>query len=279
MDNENLISGNDEWFVKIPNVYVHGETGITNRLNRKLMIVYILLYKYRPVSGILNLSIGEVFEYWGNKVPKTKNKTKAFDDALLIFKFLETKEVIKIHTDMTSIGYHTAINIEIIKDNFGSGNNFTVLTSNEISTILNDNTNNKEYMYYLFTYVKSYIYIRKVNDNKKTTSHTNTNPESFFRSYSAISKDINMSKNTINKLMEELVNIGLLVRQTLKFLDYTDSLGHGYNIPYIYVLNNEKYQQEIDYTVTKLKEYYGKDLVRYKTERLKSKNRTINEDT
>ena len=86
------------------------------------------------------------------------------------------------------------------------------------------------------------------------------NPEAFFKNLESMAKEISMSKETINQSLDYLTSPeehpALLIRKNVGSVPATKSQPPK-NVPNIYVLNKDGYQQEIKWALDKMLEVYG----------------------
>ena len=111
-----------------------------------------------------------------------------------------------------------------------------------------------------FLYINSYIFIRPKN-NEETISNPEAKPEAFWRSIESMSKELSMSKDTINQCIQYLTSsIGnkepLLIKKEVGSVQ-PDPKKPPQNVPNIYVLNKEGYEQEIEWAIEKMLEIYN----------------------
>lgn len=169
--------------------------------------------------------------------------------------------MIKVSQDLDSISYDTGIEIEIIPENFDCSERFTMITSSQLNTIMMaDSSLNKENILLAFLYINSYIGCRSKKDDGTEYENAKDNPEAFFKSLESMAKEISMSKETINQTLDYLTSqeeqAALLVRKNVGSIPATKSQPHK-NVPNIYVLNKDGYQQEIKWALDKILEVYS----------------------
>ena len=170
--------------------------------------------------------------------------------------------MIKINQDLDSISYDTGIEIEIIPENFDCAEKFTMITSSQLNTIMMaDSSLNKENILLAFLYINSYIGCRSKKDDNTEYNNAKDNPEAFFKSIELMAKEISMSKETINQCIEYLVTSSnccpaLLIKKEVGSVQ-SDKNKLPKNVPNIYVLNKNGYQQEIKWALNKMLEIYG----------------------
>jgi hypothetical protein len=195
-------------------------------------------------------------EFYGYKT--FGNKPKAFVEVLDVLKYMVENKMIEVAQDLDSVSYDTGIEIKIISENFDCRKRFSRFTSSQFKAIMSANTEiNKESLLMVFLYVNSYIGSRLSLDSSPINGKKNNNPEVFWKSVENMARELSMSKSTISQCLNYLSSSSeghkaLLVKEKMPV--------NGLNIkrfPYIYVLNKDGYQSEIEYALTKIKEVYG----------------------
>ena len=182
-------------------------------------------------------------------------------EILDVLEYMINNRMIKISQDLDSLSYDTGIEIEIIPENFDCSEKFTMITSSQLNTIMMaDSSLNKENILLAFLYINSYIGCRSKKDNGTEYENAKDNPEAFFKSLEQMAKELSMSKETIsqsiNYLISEEDRVPLLIRKKVGSIPSTKSQPQK-NVPNIYVLNKEGYQQEITWALNKMLEIYG----------------------
>lgn len=175
-------------------------------------------------------------------------------------------KMIEVKQDLDSVGYDTGIEIKIISDNFDCPDRFGKISSSQLDVIMmSDTTLSKESLLMAFLYINSYIGCRpKKTENNKVEEimfNPETKPEAFWRSIESMAKDLSMSKDTIVQCIDYLTtSIGdkdaLLIKKEVGSIQ-PDPKKPPKNVPNIYVLNKEGYQQEIEWALSKMMEVYG----------------------
>ena len=88
-------------------------------------------------------------------------------------------------------------------------------------------------------------------------------PEAFFKSIKKMSEELSMSKDTINQCIEYLTKStnkrdALLIKREVGSVQ-PDKSKPPKNVPNIYVLNKEGYEQEIKWALEKIVQLYETD--------------------
>ena len=162
--------------------------------------------------------------------------------------------------DLDSISYDTGIEIKIIPKYFDHPKSWTRLSATTFNDLMaNDLSVAKENLLLVFLYINSYIGCRKRDDTGKDVMENPQNsPEAFYRNLHSMSTDLSMSRETINKCIKYLVDEKILIKKTVGSVKAWDKAPQ--NVPNIYVLNNDRCNQEIEWALNKMKESYKVDL-------------------
>ena len=252
-----------EYFTRFPNDYIQGNIKTKYGVSRKFYITYILIDKYRSYEDYSWITIRKVLEFYGYKT--TKHKPKAFHEILDVLEYMINNKMIEVKQDLDSVGYDTGIEIKIIPGNFDATDKFSKITSSQLDFIMmNESSINKENILMAFLYINSYIFIRQRDNNgNELIQNPKEKPEAFWRSIESMSKELSMSKDTINQCIQYLTSsIGdqkpLLIKKEVGSIQ-PDPKKPPQNIPNIYVLNKEGYEQEIEWAIAKMLEIYNVD--------------------
>lgn len=252
-----------EYFTRFPNDYIQGNIKTKYGVSRKFYITYLLIDKYRSYEDYSWITIRKVLEFYGYKT--TKHKPKAFHEILDVLEYMINNKMIEIKQDLDSIGYDTGIEIKIIPKNFDATDKFSKITSSQLNFIMmNESSINKESILMAFLYINSYIFIRpRGNNNEEIMYNPETKPEAFWRSIESMSKELAMSKDTINQCIQYLTSYidnkePLLIKKEVGSVQ-PDPKKPPKNVPNIYVLNKQGYEQEIEWAIAKMLEVYEVD--------------------
>lgn len=251
-----------EYFTRFPNRYIQGNIKAQFGLSRKFYITYILIDKYRSYEDYSWITIRKVLDFYGYKTKN--NKPKAVYEILDVLKYMINGKMIEIKQDLSSLSYDTGIEIKIIPENFDCVDKFTKLTSSQFDVImLADSSLNRENILVAFLYINSYIGSRKKNKDGSEYDNAKDNPEAFWRSIESMAKELAMSKDTINQCINYLTaasdnSPALLIKREVGSIQ-PDKTKPPKNIPNIYVLNEEGYEQEIKWALEKIVHVYGTD--------------------
>lgn len=253
---------NAKYFTRIPNIFIKNNISKVFGLNRIFLVVYILIDRNRSYEDKSYLSIGQVFRYCGYKI--SRNKPKIFYEVIKSLLFLIENNFIETEFDYYSIGYEDCIEIKIIKDNFDTSDKFTKIYGTQFDTIMMaDSSLNRENILMAFLYINSYIGCRSKKDDGTEYENAKDKPEAFWKSIESMSKELSMSKDTINQCIEYLTTSSecspaLLVKKEVGSVQ-PDKTKPPKNVPNIYVLNKDGYKQEIEWALNKMKEIYEVD--------------------
>ena len=173
--------------------------------------------------------------------------------------------MIEVKQELDSLTYDTGIEIKIIKENFDSEKKFSKLTSSQYDMIMMADTSlNRESILMAFLYINSYIISREKNDDgSEKSKRPQDSPEAFYRSIENMAKELSMSKDTINQCIEYVTTSSdecnaLLIKREVGSVK-PDMNKPPKNVPNIYVLNKDGYQQEIEWALLKMLELYQVD--------------------
>lgn len=201
-------------------------------------------------------------DFYGYKTHR--NKPKAFKEVLDVLEYMINNEMIEVKQDLDSLNYDTGIEIKIISENFDNAKHFAKFTSSQFNNIMMaDSSLNKENILVAFLYILSYIGCRKRKDDGSDYESAKDNPEAFFKSIKHMSEELSMSKDTINQCMEYLTKStderdALLIKREVGSVQ-PDKSKPPQNVPNIYVLNKDGYEQEIKWALKKIIQLYGTD--------------------
>lgn len=252
-----------DYFTRFPNNYIQGNIKTKFGVSRKFYITYILIDKYRSYEDYSWLTIRKVLEFYGYKT--TKHKPKAFHEILDVLEYMINNNMIQVKQDLDSVGYDTGIEIKIIPENFDATDKFSKITSSQLDFIMmSESSINKENILMAFLYINSYIFIRPKNkNNEEIISNPKSKPEAFFRSMESMSKELAISKDTLNQCIQCLTSSTedkqpLLIKREVGSIQ-PNPKKPPQNVPNIYVLNKEGYEQEIEWAISKMLEIYDVD--------------------
>lgn len=259
---EIIIKQQQEYFTRFPNKYIQGNIKTKFGVSRKFYITYILIDKYRSYEDYSWITIRKVLEFYGYKT--TSRKPKAFKEILDVLEYMVNNKMIEVKQDLDTLSYDTGIEIKINKDVFDDSKKFAKLTSSQYDNIMMaDSSLNRENILVAFLYINSYIGCRKRNEDGSEKSNAKEYPEAFFKSIKHMSEELSMSKDTINQCMEYLTKStderdALLIKREVGSVQ-PDKSKPPQNVPNIYVLNKEGYEQEIKWALEKIVQLYGTD--------------------
>ena len=252
-----------EYFTRFPNNYIQGNIKTKYGVSRKFYITYILIDKYRSYEDYSWITLRKVLNFYGYKTHK--RRPKAVQEILDVLEYMINNKMIEVQQDLDTLGYDTGIEIKIIPENFDAVDKFSKITSSQLDFIMmNESSINKENILMAFLYINSYIFIRPKNkDNEETMYNPEIKPEAFWRSIESMSKELSMSKDTINQCIQYLTSsIGdkepLLIKKEVGSVQ-PNPKNPPQNVPNIYVLNKEGYEQEIEWAIAKMLEIYNVD--------------------
>lgn len=254
-----------EYFARVPNSFIQVDIKKKYHLHRIFYLIYILIDKHRSYEDQSYIVISEIFNLC--KYKQTKHKPKIFFEIIKCLLFLHESNMINITSDFDihSVGYNECIQMDIIPENFDATDKFAKITSSQLDFIMmNESSINKENILVAFLYINSYIFIRPKNkNNEETISNPKSKPEAFFRSMESMAKELAISKDTLNQCIQCLTSSSenqkpLLIKREVGSIQ-PDPKKPPQNVPNIYVLNKEGYEQEIEWAILKMLEVYNVD--------------------
>lgn len=254
-----------EYFARVPNSFIQVDIKKKYHLHRIFYLIYILTDKHRSYEDQSYIVISEIFNLC--KYKQTKHKPKIFFEIIKCLLFLHESNMINITSDFDihSVGYNECIQMDIIPENFDATDKFSKITSSQLDFIMmSESSINKENILMAFLYINSYIFIRPKNkNNEETISNPKSKPEAFFRSMESMAKELAISKDTLNQCIQCLTSSSenqkpLLIKREVGSIQ-PDPKKPPQNVPNIYVLNKEGYEQEIEWAILKMLEVYNVD--------------------
>lgn len=254
-----------EYFTRVPNSFIQVDIKKKYHLHRIFYLIYILIDKHRSYEDQSYIVISEIFNLC--KYKQTKHKPKIFFEIIKCLLFLHESNMINITSDFDihSVGYNECIQMDIIPENFDATDKFSKITSSQLDFIMmSESSINKENILMAFLYINSYIFIRpKSKNNEETISNPKSKPEAFFRSMESMAKELAISKDTLNQCIQCLTSSSenqkpLLIKKEVGSIQ-PDPKKPPQNVPNIYVLNKEGYEQEIEWAILKMLEVYNVD--------------------
>lgn len=254
-----------EYFTRVPNSFIQVDIKKKYHLHRIFYLIYILIDKHRSYEDQSYIVISEIFNLC--KYKQTKHKPKIFFEIIKCLLFLHESNMINITSDFDihGIGYNECIQMDIIPENFDATDKFSKITSSQLDFIMmSESSINKENILMAFLYINSYIFIRPKNkNNEEIINDPKSNPEAFFRSMESMAKELAISKDTLNQCIQCLTSSSenqkpLLIKREVGSIQ-PDPKKPPQNVPNIYVLNKEGYEQEIEWAILKMLEIYNVD--------------------
>ena len=254
-----------EYFTRVPNSFIQVDIKKKYHLHRIFYLIYILIDKHRSYEDQSYIVISEIFNLC--KYKQTKHKPKIFFEIIKCLLFLHESNMINITSDFDiyNVGYNECIQMDIIPENFDATDKFSKITSSQLDFIMmSESSINKENILMAFLYINSYIFIRPKNkNNEEIISNPKSKPEAFFRSMESMSKELAISKDTLNQCIQCLTSSTedkqpLLIKREVGSIQ-PNPKKPPQNVPNIYVLNKEGYEQEIEWAISKMLEIYDVD--------------------
>ena len=249
-----------DFFAKIPNCFIKVNLQAKHNLHRVFLVLYAEIIRHRTIENVSRISIGSILNQCDYKW--TKNRPKVFYEIIKGLCFLRENNYIDFDIEPYLISPDMLLELRIITQNFDVYGNFTKLYYNDLEKIFNAQIKpTKESILTVYLYICSYIGCRPRNpDGTETLPNPQDFPEAFFRSIKHMSKDLGMSKDTIYKCLDFLVKSknnrdGLLIKREINNVSFEDG-----QAPNIYVLNQNGYEQEIQWAIQKVGNLNGKEI-------------------
>jgi len=244
-----------EVFTRVPNSFIRGHS---KDIKKRTILVYIYLDTYRNLNNIVNFSLYHLIRSCGYV---SNEKTISINnDFKSILEFLYDNQMIEFLTSFVDIKGNSLSQIKLL-DNFDCVDNFTKITLNETDTLMSKSQNiDKTILFSIYLYMKSFMINRPLTSDGEEYKNAYERPSSFFGTYNSLINSLGYSKSTIKKCFQEFENIGLLKKyETGSYFVTFNGVSKKINAPNIYVLNNDKSDQEIEWTLDKLKQLYNVD--------------------
>lgn len=261
LDNQKYKIKNSNYllFTKIPNIFIQKNLSVEYGLHRIFLVVFIMIDRNRTHENKSHVTIGQILDMCGYK--HSKNKPKVFFEIVKSILFLKENNYIDTSFDIYGINYSDSIEIDIITKNFDITTSFTILYYRDFDKIMKIKSKpTKESILLCYLYINSYIGRRKRNEDGSEKECPEKHPEAFFKSIESMSKELSMSKDTINQCIKYLISDNvevpaLLVKKEVGSVSVYDKPPK--NVPNIYVLNKESYENEIKWALSKMLEMYN----------------------
>ena len=250
------------YFTRIPNEFIQCDLPRKFGVNRILLVVFCEIDRNRSYEDNSYICIRDIFEKCNYKM--ASRKPKIFYEILKCLLFLKENNYIECNFDPNNIRYSDCIKINIIKDVFDASDSFTKAYGKKLDSIYTSDTKlSKESLITVFLYINSYIRFRPRQDDGFEYDDAENNPEAFFKSIESMSKELSMSKDTINQCIDYLTTStdavpALLIKKEVGSVQ-PDKSKPPQNVPNIYVLNKKGYYQEIEWALNKMLELYKVD--------------------
>lgn len=242
------------YYTKIPNKFLRDGFLEYYNINKIIFVLYIEIDRNRSLTDDSYIIINDILELCGYNISPT-SKPKIFYEIIRALVFLEKNNYIHYpQFDPYNVGYKDFICIHIVRDNFDSISNFTLIYWKDYHKVLDSESNlRKENLLITYLYMASYIGYRAETDNNPEDT-----PLAFFKNTSNTAKDLNVSRDTLNLCMKELVDIGLLIKKKTGSV-MTNKSKTPKNVPNIYVLKRKGWEKEMEWAYDKLLRIYKVD--------------------
>lgn len=231
-------------FCKIPKSFVKNKENYPTEI-----LTYYAIDKFRLLKDdiISVVSLQEICKLCGyglgrckyNYLPKTRSHLKKFHSLGLI-------ELVDINISKT-IRLSDLITIKLNPD-FFPNKDYVQLTDDEFNTLINIKSPiQKAYLFKVFLYVKSYIYVPQESDIGT--------PSAFYKSIDSCIEEVGITRYIFDKCLDILVERNLLVKHETG--SYKTISGLITNAPNIYVLNDTNAQNNIKVSISRLENSLG----------------------
>lgn len=260
-DKDDKIKYDKDYFTRIPNEFLSRDFINNSNLGKIFFVIYIEIDRNRTLYDDSYICVNDVFEACGYNVSPT-SKPKIFYEIVKSLIFLKENNYIYFDIDPGEIGYNNFVRMHILPDNFDCTDNFTIIYWKNYHKILQSkNKLKRENVLLCFLSVCSSI---GYEGNNKEESK---NIRAFFKSTINFAEDVNLSRDTLNLCMKELVDSELLIKRKTGSVQVGDKPPK--NVPNIYVLDEDGYEENIQ------KAYYSL-LKIYNVEKFESAKGKIN---
>lgn len=237
----------NHFFYRVPNYLIRCECP-----NMKLICTCFLLDETRGLGNRGMTSVQYLINNCGYKQRKGSYGINSIYKKIL--QDLIENNVINLIDDSDSLPHSITTGIPYIinPDKFDATDNFTMLTKEEYDNIIRYNSDrNKEKLLTLYLYIKSFCY--QVADNEISTG--------FYQGLDTVCTYIGLSKQSVIKLYNKLVEMELLYKYKVESLPINKKANHNpIYIPTIYIPNLGQSSQELNKiyknTVNIMKKYY-----------------------
>lgn len=242
-------------FLMVPNFLIRHDIKETLNVNRILLMVYLFIYRRRTYEDVAFFTIRQLLDFCGYKT--TRHKPKMFYEVVRCLLFLKWNNMVDVDFDPSDVSYDQVLEAMVIEENFIPASDFTRLYIADFDSIMEiECTVSKEIVLSVYLYICSFIGNYTHNMCSSVIQSDNDNPNSFWKSITAISKDLSLSKTTITQCLDILTtehgnNKSLLVKRETGNIYIGESL-QLQRTPNIYVLNKYGHEKEIELTIKKL---------------------------
>lgn len=232
----------------------------------------IYLDRKRSLEGDVGLSLYDLVTYCGYKIDRTN--TGAVTAFKKIIQFLVDNQMIVFDKNIKELKGNNFVGITLL-DNFDKVDNYTIITANEIDTLLDSKSKiEKSNLFAVYLYMKSFMFPRNLTDEGNEFSDAKDKPTAFWGYLDIMQRDLGVSRETLNRCLNEYIKLKLLIKkETGSYITIDNGKQIEKNAPNIYVLNNENAEQEIKWTVNKLKQqFHVKEFGEFKRRKTKGKS-------
>lgn len=208
---------NNNYYSKLPNIlFIPEKEYETNEVTRrsiysdlkddKLILVFDYLYTNTNREGITIFSINDIVTTYGYKIDNHKGKINSKIKET-IFKLAVLNYII-IDFDIFNIKSNELLKCKINNDLINYDSSFTMLLRSELNLILSCEDLDKLILLKLYCYLKMRMYKRYEN---RDIRQTGGKAETCYPTYELINHDIGISEGIINKYINKLKELKLIV--------------------------------------------------------------------
>lgn len=266
--NFNKIKG---YFTRVSNQFIRANG---NDIDKKILLTIIYLDRKRSFEDVVGFSLYDLVLSNGYKINRTN--TGAVTSFKKIIQFLIDNQMISLDKNIKELKGNNFVNINIL-DNFDKVDNYTIITANEIDSLLHSKSKiEKANLFSVYLYMKSFMFPRNLTDEGNEFSDAKEKPIAFWGYIDVMQRDIGVSRETINKCLKEYIKLKLFIRhETGSYIAIENGKQVEKNAPNIYVLNNKNAEQEAKWALNKLKQQFNvKEFGDFKRRKVKAKDKS-----
>ena len=258
-----------EYYTRISNDLIRSKK---DDIDKKLLLVMIYLDRRRSIEDYVGFSLHDMIHNCG--YTPSRNKQGVITMFKKQIEFLIDNGMISMLSPMSEIKGNNYVYAKI-NDAFDCVEGYTIMTCNETDKLLSSKSKiEKSNLFAVYLYMRSFMFPRATDDNGHDFADACDKPCAFWKTIDNISYDLGIARETINRCINEILKLKLLVRhETGSYKINENGKYIEKNVPNIYVLYDDNASQEIKWAVKKLKEFYNvESFGRFKRRRSKINN-------